>query len=130
MRHTRGPSVPGFLLALLLGLSLLVPEVGHSLAHYHAADHHTTSDLSLHHHGAAGMGLTDSHHDGDHPHLELVATLSGKPSLVHAVVVQSVVLSLHAVGEEHVLPPALTTGRPPGGREHGPPPPSRAPPLV
>jgi hypothetical protein len=130
MRDLRRPNVLDFLLGLLLGLGLLVPEVGHSLAHYHAAAHHGDPALTLHQHGAAGIGLTDAHHGGDHPHLELVATPSSKLSLAHAVVVQSVVLALHALGEEHPLPPAVITGRPPGEREHGPPPPSRAPPLV
>jgi hypothetical protein len=130
MRHLRRPSVPGFVLGLFLGLGLLVPEVGHSLAHYHAADHHTEPTLALGQHGAAGIELTDAHHGGDHPHLELVATPSSKPSLIHALVMRSVALALHVPGEEQPLPPAVITGRPPGDREHGPPPPSRAPPLV
>jgi len=130
MRHLRGPSVPGFLLALLLGLGLLLPEVAHSLAHHHAAEHHAASAAEPHSHDLPGAALTDDHHAGDHPHVELLATLSAKPSLAHAVVVQAVALALDALPEERPLAPAVAAQPPPDGRNHGPPPPSRAPPLI
>lgn len=129
MRRLRGPSVPGFLLTLVFGLALLLSGVGHSLAHSHAAEHHHSETAPQQHDGSYGT-LTGEHHGDGHSHLDLVATPSPRPSLAHAVVVPAVVLALDALGEERPLPPAATAGLPPGNRNDGPPPPSRAPPLV
>src|SRR5687768_6151508 len=52
MRYLRGPSVPAVLFAYLLGLGLLLPEVGHSLAHSHASEHRDLHDSAPLHHGS------------------------------------------------------------------------------
>jgi hypothetical protein len=130
MRNLRGPSLPVILLALVLGIGLLLPEVAHSLAHHDAAYHHGAPHSAPHHDDHASPELAGEHHGGDHLHLELVAVPSGKPSLFHAAILRAVVLSLHVVGEERRVPSPLTGGQPPGRQDHGPPPPSRAPPLV
>ena len=130
MRHLRGPSVPGFLLALLMGLGLLLPEVGHSLAHHHEAEHHGAPDVASHEHDPAAAGLTSRHSGGDHPHGEPVAAPAAKPLLTYAVVVHAVLFALHDFSEGRPLPPTVTTGLSPGGQHHGPPSPSRAPPQL
>lgn len=129
MRQLRGPSVPGFLLALLLGLSLPLPELGHSLAHSHAAEHHRGADPAPQHH-AADVGLNSDEPHGDHPHLAVVATLSAKPSLAHAAVVQVDMLAAYDPRDDASLPHTAIGALPPDGPDHGPPPPARAPPLV
>ena len=130
MRYLRGPTVPAVLLAFLTGVGLLLPEVGHSLAHYHAADHHSGPHSAPHHHDSTSLELIGEHHGGDHPHLDLLATPSAKTSLVHTAIVQVCVLALDAADQESALPPPTAVAPPLAGRGHGPPPPSRAPPLV
>ncbi len=130
MRHLRGPSVPAVLLAFLVGVGLLLPEVSHSLAHHHSAEHHGASQSAAHHHGFSGIGLIGERHGGDHPHLDLLAAASAKTSLAHAAMVQVFVLLLPARDELRPLPLATVPGPPLEGRDHGPPPPSRAPPLI
>ncbi len=137
MRCVRGSGIASSLTVLFMALALLLPEVGHGLAHHHAAQHH---DAAQHHgssyiadrHGGTGsdLSLTDEQGDGRHPHLDLVAKPPSKPLLAYASAVRAVALLLPDFGEERPLPPAFTTGFSPGRRDHGPPPPSRAPPQV
>jgi hypothetical protein len=129
MRYLRGPSIPGFLLALILGLGLLLPEAVHGLAHHHAAEHHAAS-AAPHSHEHPGAALTGDDHAGDHPHLESLARPSAKPGLARALVVQSTVHALDGLSEERPLALPLAAQPLTAGREHGPPPPARAPPLV
>jgi len=130
MRYVRGSRISGSLLALVMALALPLPEVGHGLAHHHAAEHHGPSHTG-HHGGAAGdLLLADEQAVGRHPHLDLVATPPAKPLLAHASALRVVALLLPEIGEERPLPPTFTTGLSPGRRDHGPPPPSRAPPQV
>ncbi len=129
MRYVCRSRISGSLIALFMAVALLLPEAGHGLAHHHAAEHHGPS-LTAHHGGAPGdLLMADEQAVGRHPHLDLVATPAGKPLLVHATVVRAVALLLPEIGEERPLP-TLTTGLSPGRRNHGPPPPSRAPPQV
>ena len=130
MRSLRSPGLPGSLSSALLGLALFLPGVGHSLAHHEVAEHHQVPGTAPHQHDASHATLTGEHHGDAHLHLDLVAAPSAKPPVPHAVVASSPVLALDPPGEERPLPPAVTDGRPPGGRDHGPPSPSRAPPLV
>lgn len=134
MRRPPTSDILTALLAGLLSVPLLGAEVGHSLAHHHAAHHQGTAQHSIPGHHAAGdvaeQALTDHQHDGDHPHLSIATTLLTKPSLqdLHAVVVAPVV-PLHSDRRLLVaLSPAV--GPPPGGRPQVFPPPSRAPPQV
>ncbi len=120
--------------AFITGLAILLPEVSHSLAHHHAAEHR-----SMHsgegHHGDVGTGAGDAAATteqgyADHPHFDVVATPPTKPLLAHAVVVRVAALLLHDFREERPLPPTRAKDLSPGEYTHGPPPPSRAPPQV
>ena len=138
VRSLRRSRIPAAVLALVLGVALVVPEVSHTLEHrYEAAQAHgrglADHDDGQHHDPAPGpaeAGLADGHSHGDHPHFDLVATQPVRPLLAYAVVVQAVVLLLQDCTVERPLPPACTTGLSPGRLDHGPPSPSRAPPLV
>jgi hypothetical protein len=113
------------LLALCTGVTLLLPEVGHSLAHHHAAEHRAggvAPELAMFPH---------EHGHGGHPHLEMVASPPVKPLFQYAaVIVRVAALILDDSGIERALPPVHTPGLSPGNLFHGPPPPSRAPPQV
>ena len=130
MRYLRGPSVPAVLFAYLLGLGLLLPEVGHSLAHSHASEHRDSYDSAPLHHGSSEIGFLGEPQGGDHPHVDLLATTPAKISLTMVAMVQVFILAFPAADGNRRLPVSAVAGFPLGGREHGPPPPSRAPPLI
>ena len=122
MRRPGFISAPRLIVALLLGLSLLAPEAVHGFVHHHAAEHQEAA-------ATPAAGDDHQHHD-DHPHLELAAAPCAKVSLGPAVVVQTVLLALQPPDAARPLLPDAPPGMLPGGRDHGPQPPSRAPPLV
>ncbi len=130
MRYVRGSRDSGSLLALFMALALLLPEVSHGPAHHHAAEHHGLSNTAHHGGGAGDLVLADEQAVGRHSHVDLAAAPAGKPLLAHATVVRVVALLLPEIGEERPLPPTSRNGLSPGWRDHGPPPPSRAPPQV
>jgi hypothetical protein len=130
MRYLRGPRLPAVVLALLLGLGLFLPGVGHSLAHHHASQHHDAHDSALLYPGSPDTGVLGEHQGGDHPHLDLLATPSAKISLTLVAIVPVFILALPATDGDRGLTLPVLAGPPRTGRDHGPPPPSRAPPLI
>ena len=113
------------LLALVTGAALLFPEVGHSLAHHHAAEHGAVSDIPGH------AVLPQEHGHTDHPHLDMVASPQAKPLFQYAaIVVRVATLVFDDPVIERPLAPVEPAGLSPGNLLHGPPPPSRAPPQV
>jgi hypothetical protein len=131
MRHLRTSGLPAILLALLMAVGVLLPEVSHSFAHGQGGGHAEHELLSQVQAGS-GVAATVSrgHAADDHPHFELAATLPGKPLLAYAVAAQTV-FRLVLDGNAGLQVPAATarTLAPPQSN-HGPPPPTRAPPLV
>ena len=112
-------------MTLLTGLAFLSPEVGHSLAHHHAAEHSAKDH-------AAGHGVIPQEHGhGEHPHVAVLASPPAKPLFQYtALIVRVAVLVLHETVTESSLTPVESAGLSPGNLFHGPPPPSRAPPQV
>ena len=129
MHRVRRPSVSGTLLAFLLGFGLLLPEMVHSLAHHHAAEH-GSAHVSPHQGFPSGSAKSTDAHGGDHPHLDLIGTPSAKPTLAKAIEVQGALPAFRELETQNAQLLAVAPTIPPGGRDHGPPPPSRAPPLV
>jgi len=130
MRHSRRHGLPTALLALTLGVALLLPEVGHSLAHHESAAHELSHDAGHQAGSIDGRGLHDAGALADHPHLELAAPLPARPLLIHAVIVRGGALLAHDLAESSAVPPILAAGLPPGDLTLRPPPPARAPPLI
>ncbi len=139
MHHLRRSRFPGLLLGLVLGFALLLPEIGHSLAHRHDAAHAAPHAMATtdHDHGESATaahapiiaGWADSHSAGGHPHFDLRPTPPPKvPSGVLLAVRIVVELQLDIAAPP---PPSLPVHDQVvlAGRYHGPPPPSRAPPL-
>lgn len=130
MRHARRHGLPTALLALMLGLALLIPEAGHSLAHHESAAHGAPRDADHHGGGADGRGRLGARAEGDHPHVELAAPLPARPSLMQAIIVRVGALLAHDLAATCTAPLMLAAGLPPGDLTLQPPPPARAPPLV
>lgn len=131
MRRLRRSGLPSLLLILVMGLAVLFLEAGHSLAHRHALNadlHHAVEHAVPHAHGE--MAVDDGHVGGDHPHVELLGTPGAKPLLAHAVATQTVIRLADDLGTERQVRLVVLDDLTPGCREHGPPPPSRAPPLA
>jgi hypothetical protein len=128
MHWLRRPSVPGLLLAFLMGVGLLLPEMAHGFAHHHDAEHEASHPSK--HAPMSGSSATSGSHGSDHPHLDLTGTPSAKPSFGKAIVVQHAVPVFRECETQHAQLPAIAAAMPPGGRDHGPPPPSRAPPFL
>lgn len=124
-------AIPALLLTLLMTFGALGPEAGHSLAHRQAGGH-PDHDLAGHADldPTTGVGLTDGHSADDHPHFELAARLPGKSTLAFAVVVQPVSRPLPIADGGLRVPTAIDQSPPPRDHRHGPPPPTRAPPLA
>ena len=112
------------LLALLTGVALLFPEVGHGLAHHHAAEHRGDGQSASH-----GV-LPDEHGHGEHPHLAMVASPPAKPLFQYAAVVVRVATLIldDIVLVERPRMPVESAGLSPGNLPHGPPPPPALPP--
>lgn len=124
-----------WLMALAMTATLLAPEVGHSFAHHHAAEH-STKRVAEHHHGVRAdvgvdVAVSENHSHSHHPHLDLLAGPPSKPLLVcAALVIRVAALLLPDVNDSLPLTPPDATGLSPGDLTHGPPSPSRAPPQV
>jgi hypothetical protein len=130
MRNTQRCGIPDYLMCLLLSLALLLPEAGHAYAHHHAAEHHGSDQVTAHHRtGTSAVVSTGGDGNANHPHLNLLATPSAKPSLAYPMIGRVVALLLEDL-VEHPLPPIFVPRVPPVWRANGPPPPSRAPPQV
>ncbi|MBA3258973.1 MAG: hypothetical protein H0T68_05850 [Gemmatimonadales bacterium] len=135
MHRLRRSRYPARLVGLVLGLALLLPEIGHSLAHRHAASHAIV--VADHHHGEAaaaphGHGSVfwaESHSAGAHPHLDQRPAPPSKVSLDLLLAARTVVEFWFDMTEpaQPSLPAHARLVF--DGRYHGPPPPSRAPPL-
>lgn len=129
MRRLRRSCFPALLLGPVLAFAVLLPEIGHSLAHRDAAFRH--------HHGAVtraalphrDVASEDEHLAGVHPHFDLRPTPPTRSSLALFLAARTVVELIVDVAEPRrarLVPQAHLVL---GGRNHGPPPPSRAPPL-
>ena len=124
-------------LVFVLSAGILLPEVGHSLAHLNAsaaAEHHDAP----HHHGdhhsvelSDAASLIGEDKQATHPHLNLLTTIPGPATLKSLVAatpsIQNLQLDSISVSRVFNLPPETAQ---PFVSEHGPPPPSRAPPLT
>jgi hypothetical protein len=140
MHHLRRSRLPALFAGLVLGFAVLLPEIGHSLAHREDALHaapHAALDVDDHHHGEAAvaahghgaMVATGTHAAGVHPHFDLRPTPPTKTSLALLLAAQTVVEFILDVAEPR---PPIPFGQDHlllAGRNHGPPPPSRAPPV-
>jgi hypothetical protein len=137
MCRRRHSGVPAALLAFVLSAGILLPEAGHSLAHLDASAevaHHDASHHDGDHHTIDLSEAETEIGEGDqaaHPHLDLLTTIPSSSSLKSLVVAAP---SIHDLLPEFLpvsrvinLPPETA---PPFVSEHGPPPPSRAPPLT
>lgn len=127
---------------LALGLAVLLPEIGHSLAHRHAmADTHAAAQAVAAHNAADHdhsettaaapdlAVLTGGDLSDEHPHCDQRGPAPGKLSLSSLFAAQVVVdLTLDADAARQV-PPPVTWQIGLTGRSHGPPSSSRAPPL-
>jgi hypothetical protein len=116
------------LLTLALGAALL-PEVGHSAAHRDGwqAAHHHPGEVEL----AQADGrpsVEDDHGARAHEHTDLIGTSSIKRVAITAGVVAAAVVLPVPAAPVRFLPHVMEVGSP-RWLSHGPPPPSRAPPL-
>jgi ABC-type Zn2+ transport system substrate-binding protein/surface adhesin len=141
MRRLRTSGMPAVLLALILGVAPLLFGVGHSHAHrqsphvsHSSADHHDAADHhgSVDHHEIANtavIAFEDGHASNDHPHLDLTATPPAK-TILQALVVRAVTDLWDLIDDEVRVPLIASAAHTLRGREHGPPPPARAPPIA
>lgn len=133
----RYSGVPAALLAFVLSAGILLPEAGHSLAHVNASAetaHHDASHHGADHHTIDLPEAETQIREGDqaaHPHLDLLTTVPSPSSLKSLVAVAPSILDLLLdsipVSRVFELPPETAS---PFVSEHGPPSPSRAPPLT
>jgi hypothetical protein len=132
MLPLRRPDLPGLCLALMLAVAFVLPEVGHTHAHRHLAEHESEAA----HHEAptatpgSGLALGDHHDDEQHEHLSLVATPTAKALVLGDPTITTLALPHYHFRTARIPALVVTSSLPPGLLEHGPPPPSRAPPLV
>jgi hypothetical protein len=129
MRRLRTSGTATLLLVALMGLAVLLPEFGHSIAHRQAADALRSSTLIRTDQGV-GHSVSGTHVAGDHLHPDLRARVPGKPLLKHMVAAPPLIHLCSDLGDDPQLPPAIAGSITPPRCEHGPPPPSRSPPLV
>jgi hypothetical protein len=131
MRHLRTSGLPAILLTLLMAFGVLLPEAGHSFAHRQGGGHaeHDRVSQAQADPGVAAV-VSSGHAAGDHPHLELAARLPGKPLLAYAVAARAVLRLLIDSDTGLRVAAATTRTLAPHQSNHGPPPPTRAPPLV
>jgi hypothetical protein len=125
-RRSRWPRI---LLGILLAMSVLLPELGHSLAHrdIEAAHHHdhgvwAAADID------AAVLLERADTSASHLHPDIRAVASGKTTVIFPHPVAAVILPL----DRHVSQPRRVPSHQVNVRAdswHGLPPPSRAPPL-
>lgn len=131
MRYPPLAATPAIYLTLLMAVGTLLPEVSHSFAHRHGgvhAEHAAASDV----HPAPGERTAvsgDHPHDG-HDHLALSPPLPGKSPLAYAVATEAMVRLLPYADTARRTPAAAVHTRASPESNHGPPPPTRAPPLV
>jgi hypothetical protein len=132
MSSIRRADLPGLLLALLLAVAFLLPEAGHSHAHQQLAHHDSeTAHAEAFANPAHDDLVFSSHHDADeHEHLSLVATPTAKPLVLAEATASPFELPRPELRWSRVVRTGFASSLPPGLLEHGPPPPSRAPPLV
>jgi hypothetical protein len=133
MRHLRQSGLPAPILGLLFGFALLGPELGHTLAHREHAPQATVYSLNEHAvaepgHAHADIEVGDTHAPDAHAHFDLCSSPPSKPSLTFIAAVWTVVqLQLDLSGPPSFPPTSNVSIL--WDRYHGPPPPSRAPPL-
>ncbi len=140
MHSLRRSRLPGLTLLLVLGFGILPPEIGHSAAHRDAARHAgLEADDHGHGHHHDGPEANEVHGRPDmtavgvqtvvlHPHFEL-HPIAAKTSLFLALADRTVVAFI-LDATEHTSPIVFPRDRLVLTlRNHGPPPPSRAPPL-
>jgi hypothetical protein len=132
MRHLRS-RLHAPILGLLFGFALLGPELGHTLAH---REHAPKAAAYLPHehgvaepeHAHADVELGDTHALDAHPHFDLRPSPSSNPTLTFVAAVWTVVqLQLDLSGPPSFPPTSNVSVL--WDRYHGPPPPTRAPPL-
>jgi len=139
MQRFRRSRFPALVLGLAFGFGILLPEIGHSVAHRTAAGHtasHETHDAADHPHDHTVREAPDhqivmafSAAAESHSHFDLRPTAPGKSSLsLLPAGVVATDLTLHAPERRSPIP-VHPDAVPLGDRRHAPPPPSRAPPL-
>ncbi len=140
MLRLRRSRLPALILGLILGVAVLLPEIGHSLAHRVAAAH-AAPDAALdgdHHDHRAAAAAPHRHRDtvaagqhaaAVHPHFDLRPTPPIKTSLALLMAAQTVVEFILDAAEPRPPTPFGQDHLILAGRNHGPPPPSRSPPL-
>ena len=116
-------------MSILLVVSVLLPEFGHSLAHRdidagHDHDHGVWPAADI----DAAVLLERADTSASHPHPDIRAVASGKTTVVFARLVAAVILPLDGqVSHQRRVPSHEVNIR--ADSWHGLPPPSRAPPL-
>jgi hypothetical protein len=129
------------LLTMIMGIAVLLSEAGHSYAHrqlgqvsHHSVEHHGSAS----HHGSAdhhdvahtaAVAVQDADASNEHPHPDVIAIPPVK-TVLHALTVRTVVDLSDQIDQELRLPLVVSSTFTLRGREHGPPSPARAPPLV
>lgn len=139
MHRLRRSRCPARLLGLVLGLALLLPEIGHSLAHRFAASHaelnailaadHHNSETAAAPQGHGSVFWAESHSAGAHPHFDQRPAPPAKVSFDLLLAARTVVELWFEVAEPACPSPLAHAQLVFDGRYHGPPPPTRAPPL-
>ena len=133
MRHLRQSRLAVPILGLLFGFALLGPELGHTLAHREHAPQ--AAVYSLHEHAVAGaqhahayVEVGDTHALDAHQHFDLRSSPSSRPSLTFVAAAWTVIQFQLYLADPPPFP-ATSNVSVLWDRYHGPPPPSRAPPL-
>jgi hypothetical protein len=133
MRYLRQSRLPAPILGLLFGFALLGPELGHTRAHrehapqaivYSPHDHAVAEPEHAH----ADVQVGDFHATDAHAHFDLRSSPSSKPSLTLVAAVWTAVHLRLDLWDPPSFPPTSNVVIL-WDRYHGPPPPSRAPPL-
>ena len=132
MQSLRRSRVSAWLLSLIVGCSVLIPEIGHAAVHRHGTQHRL-ADVAHEHdagtvHAQSGAELADGQGADTHTHIDLRTTSPAKQSLAYLANART--LGVLVLGGQ--APRPVPIAREPlvvAGRRHGPPPPSRAPPL-
>ena len=131
MQRLRISGLPAILLTLLMAFGVLLPEADHSFAHRQSGVHPEHDLVSpARADPGAGVAVSSGHAADEHPHFELAATLPGKPLLAYAVAAQIVLRLLLDPDTGLRVPAGTAYTLAPLQSNHGPPPPTRAPPLV
>lgn len=131
MRHLRMSGLPAILLSLLTGFAFFLPEVGHSLAHRRSGLHASHEAVGhVEGHQLEGAAVSGSEAEDTHPHFDLVASPPGRPLLAFAIAAPTILWSFPEPYGGIRVASLVARTLAPVQNYHGPPPATRAPPLV